>query len=215
MRHTLARRSAAARSRRSRCGAGLPGLRVVRTGMGPRRSERAAPRLATRAGAAPSRWRASAVRCDDALRAGRLIVASALLGPGGERIEVDGVGASAGARKRRSARHTRARLRASRDLATDVGAPSCARTGACAVDMESIWLARAAAGRAFAVLRVVTDGPRHELWRPAIVPRASRRCADCALPRPCSSLGLPPRARRLRLLRPPHLPQPHCAAQLA
>jgi 4-hydroxy-3-methylbut-2-enyl diphosphate reductase len=35
--------------------------------------------------------------------------------------------------------------------------------------MESFWLARAAAGRPFAVLRAVSDGPRHEFWRPAIV----------------------------------------------
>jgi 4-hydroxy-3-methylbut-2-enyl diphosphate reductase len=38
--------------------------------------------------------------------------------------------------------------------------------GACAVDMESVWLARAAEGRPFAVIRVVLDAPRHELVRP-------------------------------------------------
>jgi 4-hydroxy-3-methylbut-2-enyl diphosphate reductase len=38
--------------------------------------------------------------------------------------------------------------------------------GALAVDMESVWLARAAEGRPFAVIRVVLDAPRHELVRP-------------------------------------------------
>jgi len=35
--------------------------------------------------------------------------------------------------------------------------------GACAVDMESAWLATAAAGRPFCVVRAVVDTPRHEL----------------------------------------------------
>jgi 4-hydroxy-3-methylbut-2-en-1-yl diphosphate reductase len=38
--------------------------------------------------------------------------------------------------------------------------------GAIAVDMESVWLAPAAGGRPFAVVRVVLDSPNHELLRP-------------------------------------------------
>ncbi len=38
--------------------------------------------------------------------------------------------------------------------------------GAIAVDMESVWLAAGAAGRPFAVVRVVLDSPNHELLRP-------------------------------------------------
>jgi 4-hydroxy-3-methylbut-2-en-1-yl diphosphate reductase len=38
--------------------------------------------------------------------------------------------------------------------------------GAIAVDMESVWLAPAAAGRPFAVVRIVLDSPTHELLRP-------------------------------------------------
>ncbi len=38
--------------------------------------------------------------------------------------------------------------------------------GARAVDMESAWLAAGAAGRPFAVVRVVLDSPSHELMRP-------------------------------------------------
>jgi 4-hydroxy-3-methylbut-2-enyl diphosphate reductase len=38
--------------------------------------------------------------------------------------------------------------------------------GALAVDMESAWLAPAAMGRPFAVLRVVLDTPAREIYRP-------------------------------------------------
>jgi 4-hydroxy-3-methylbut-2-en-1-yl diphosphate reductase len=41
-----------------------------------------------------------------------------------------------------------------------------ADAGALAVDMESAWLAPAAAGRPFAVLRVVLDTPAREIYRP-------------------------------------------------
>jgi 4-hydroxy-3-methylbut-2-enyl diphosphate reductase len=49
--------------------------------------------------------------------------------------------------------------------------------GASAVDMESVWLAPGAGERPFAVVRVVLDGPAHELLRPQIAvqgPRAAR-----------------------------------------
>lgn len=39
--------------------------------------------------------------------------------------------------------------------------------GVLAVDMESAWLAPAAAGRPFAVVRVVLDTPAREIYRPA------------------------------------------------
>jgi 4-hydroxy-3-methylbut-2-enyl diphosphate reductase len=49
--------------------------------------------------------------------------------------------------------------------------------------MESAWLARGAGARPLAVLRVVSDGPGHELMRPAIVRQgvhALRRLRDAA-----------------------------------
>lgn len=46
---------------------------------------------------------------------------------------------------------------------------SLARTGALAVDMESAWLGELADSVPFAVLRVVSDGPGHELFGPGIV----------------------------------------------
>jgi 4-hydroxy-3-methylbut-2-enyl diphosphate reductase len=46
--------------------------------------------------------------------------------------------------------------------------------GALAVDMESVWLAGGAAGRPFAVVRVVLDSPSHELLRPRAAAGAVR-----------------------------------------
>jgi 4-hydroxy-3-methylbut-2-enyl diphosphate reductase len=46
--------------------------------------------------------------------------------------------------------------------------------GAVAVDMESVWLAAAAAGRPFGVVRVVLDSPSHELLRPQAAAGAVR-----------------------------------------
>jgi 4-hydroxy-3-methylbut-2-enyl diphosphate reductase len=57
------------------------------------------------------------------------------------------------------------------------------RSGAVAVDMESGWLACAAAGRPFAVLRVVLDAPGRELARPGVALdafRALRRLSEAA-----------------------------------
>ena len=145
-----------------------PGVRVVRAGMGPRRAARTAARLAHEpAGAVAVAGVCGAL--DPAFEPGDLVVASALVGPDGARVELDGDAlvaalARAGLRVRRGAIACVARL--------GDGFPRDAlarRTGACAVDMESFWLAPAAAGRPFAVLRAVSDGPRHEFLRPAIV----------------------------------------------
>ena len=46
------------------------------------------------------------------------------------------------------------------------GRAAFADQGVLAADMESAWLAQAAAGRPFAVLRVVLDTPDRELYRP-------------------------------------------------
>ena len=147
---------------------GAPGVRVVRTGMGPRRSKRAAAWLASE----PADAVAVAGVCgalDPSFEPGDLVVASALLGAGGARIEVDGE-ALAMAIARIGLRVHRGTIACVAGLADGQPRAELAlRTGACAVDMESFWLAPAAAGRPFAVLRAVSDGPRHELWRPAIV----------------------------------------------
>jgi len=145
-----------------------PGVRVVRAGMGPRRAQRAAQRLAHE----PAAAFAVAGVCgalDARFEPGDLVVASALVDPDGARLEVPGE-ALAGALARAGLRvHVGAIACVARRADGQPRAELARRTGACAVDMESFWLARAAAGRPFAVLRAVSDGPRHEFWRPALV----------------------------------------------
>ena len=147
---------------------GAPGVRVVRTGMGPRRAARAALRLAAK----PADAIAVAGVCgalDPAFEPGDLVVASALIGPGGARFELAGAALVAALRRAGLRVHAGAIACVARLAEGQPRAELARRTGACAVDMESFWLAPAAAGRPFAVLRAVSDGPRHEFWRPAIV----------------------------------------------
>jgi len=67
------------------------------------------------------------------------------------------------------------------------GGDKASAAGAIAVDMESVWLAPAARGRPFAVLRVVLDSPTHELLRPGAAvsmvraARVLRRAAAAAV----------------------------------
>jgi 4-hydroxy-3-methylbut-2-enyl diphosphate reductase len=142
----------------------VPGAHVVRTGMGPRRTRVAAERLAR----APATALAVAGVCgalDERFAPGDVLVASALHGPDGERIPLAAaplvsalaaLGIEAHATPIAGVPTLEAGWRRAELLAA----------GATAVDMESFWLADAAAARPFAVLRVVLDGPRKELWRP-------------------------------------------------
>lgn len=142
----------------------VPGARVVRTGMGPRRAVSAAARLR----AAPAAALAVAGVCgalDERYAPGDVLVASELCGPEGPRIPLAPEPLLAAL----------AALGIDAHAATIAGVPTLAAggrraellaRGASAVDMESFWLADAAAGRPFAVLRVVLDGPARELWRP-------------------------------------------------
>ncbi|HUT79225.1 MAG TPA: 1-hydroxy-2-methyl-2-butenyl 4-diphosphate reductase [Polyangia bacterium] len=61
--------------------------------------------------------------------------------------------------------------------------------GALAVDMESAWLAPAAGGRPFAVLRVVLDTPAREIYRP-LTTLAGGLAARRALRRAAPALAL-------------------------
>lgn len=144
---------------------GAPGLRVLRTGMGPVRAGRAARRLASD----PARALAVAGLCgalDPGLLPGDVVVASALVGPDGARRELDcdalyeqlvAFGLRVRAVPLASVDH----------VVRGAERPRLRDTGARAVDMESAWLAEAAGDRPLAVVRVVLDGPNHELWRPA------------------------------------------------
>ena len=156
-------------------------LRVLRTGVGPRRATKAAQRLAAE--------RASAVAVaglcgalEPGLEPGDVVLASELYAAGEPcwTLDPDPL--------------RRALLRLG--LPVVVGRVVCVESvvrgaarqrladeGAVAVDMESAWLAPGAAGRPFAVLRIVLDGPGHELLRPALprqALRALRRLREAA-----------------------------------
>ena len=106
---------------------------------------------------------------DPSFEPGDLVVASALIGPNGARIELPSAALAAALARAGLRVHVGAIACVARLADGQPRAELARRTGACAVDMESFWLAPAAAGRPFVVLRAVSDGPRHEFWRPAIV----------------------------------------------
>lgn len=148
-------------------GAG-PGVRVERSGMGPRRAARSAQRFAQ----LPADAFAVAGVCgalDERFEPGDLVVASALIDPNGARVDVPSAALAAALARAGLRAHIGAIACVAKLADGQPRADLARRTGACAVDMESFWLAPAAAGRPFAVLRAVSDGPRHEFWRPAIV----------------------------------------------
>lgn len=170
---------------------GLPDARVLRSGMGAARAQamsRAAARVPARAVAVAGFC--GAVVPD--LRAGDVVVAAEVRGPDGvticdsprlvealaalgiERVHAGPV-ASAG------------------HVVWGAEREVLAREGVLAVDMESAWLAPAAAGRPFAVLRVVLDAPAREIYRP-FATLAGGLAAWLALRRAAPALALWARA---------------------
>ena len=140
-------------------------VEVVRTGMGPRRSAQALPRLM----AAPARALAVVGFCgalDDTLGPGELVVASELRDPEGGAIACPGAELLVAELRRAGLRARVGTIASARRLVLGDARGRLAATGAIAVDMESAWLAPAAAGRPFAVVRVVVDTPAREVHRP-------------------------------------------------
>jgi len=146
--------------------------RVLRTGMGEKRSRAAAARVASM----PARAVAVLGFCgalSDDLRPGDVVLASEVRGNGeplqcqpsqrlGKELSGSGLTVREGpivSVPKMSRGAERARL---------------ADDGSIAVDMESAWLAPAAAGRPFAVLRAVVDTPSRELVRFSTVPGGIR-----------------------------------------
>jgi 4-hydroxy-3-methylbut-2-enyl diphosphate reductase len=142
-----------------------PQLCVRRTGVGPARSRRAAERLRKE----PFAALAVAGLCgalDDGLAPGDLFVATELRAGEGTRVGVAWEAlvaslASAGLPA------VSGPLVSSDHPVRGAERHQLARSSARVVDMESAWLAESAAGRPFAVLRVVMDSPKHEVWRPS------------------------------------------------
>ncbi len=169
-----------------------PGVTVVRTGMGPERAVAAAA-VARRL---PGRAVAVAGFCGALtgdLRPGDIVVATEVRGPHGPTVACSSEPLVAALHAALGARGVE-RVFAGPVLSVDhvvrgaervvLAAAGPATATSLAVDMESAWLADAAAGRPFAVLRVVLDTPGHELGQALTMPiacvkawRALRRAA--------------------------------------
>jgi 4-hydroxy-3-methylbut-2-enyl diphosphate reductase len=143
------------------------GFRTLRTGMGPGRARIAAARAqAVDADAVAVAGLCAGVAPE--LRPGDVVCATELRREGGETVAVPGSALLAAALRRRGLRvHVGPLL----SVPLPLDAPGRARhleSGVLAVDMESAWLAGAAAGRPFAVVRVVADGAGRRLADPRI-----------------------------------------------
>ena len=153
-----------------RCG--LREARVIRTGAGPRRSQFAAKRLSRSA----DRALAVAGVCggvDAKLEPGDVVVASELQGGAGTR-KLTHAEALVDALHNLGIKAHFGPIRSADHIVRGAEREQLRTNGAIAVDMESRWLAEAAGDRPFAVLRVVIDTPRQELFRLGAIPDSLR-----------------------------------------
>ncbi len=167
------------------------GARVRKTGMGPHKSRAAVARLREE--------RAEGLLVlgfcgglDEHSRPGEVIVAEEVMSSEDEghafvRASCHGAESLHGALDATGLSVRRGAIVGVGKIATGERREQLRAAGALAVDMESAWLAEAAAGRPFAVVRVVLDSPSHELFRVQAVggalraARALRRAAAVAL----------------------------------
>ncbi len=164
---------------------GGPRARVLQTGMGPRRSRESAAKLS----GDPARRllvMGFAGGLDELGEVGDAVVADAVIGPGGERVECDGCEQLAAALLHAGMTVRRGVVASVERIAMGDARTRLRQRGAAAVDMESVWLAPAAAERPFAVVRVISDTPGRELTRPlatvagvALASAGLRRAAAC------------------------------------
>jgi 4-hydroxy-3-methylbut-2-enyl diphosphate reductase len=148
-----------------------PGAQVVPTGMGPRHS------VTATAGYLPGAAVVVSGFCgalDPTLAPGELIVATEVRGPFGV-IPCPAAGVLAGALRRRRLRVRLGPIVSANRLVRGRRREDLRASGALAVDMESAWLAAAAAGRPLAVVRAVVDTPAQELSRPLAVVNGAGR----------------------------------------
>jgi 4-hydroxy-3-methylbut-2-enyl diphosphate reductase len=170
---------------------GAPGADVRTTGMGRERSLAAAQTLA----AQPGDGLLVLGFCgglDVTARPGDVVVAEEVWavdeeGADAARVRCDRAGALAAAVAGHGMRVRSGAVASVPKIAVGERRAQLHAAGAIAVDMESAWLAPAARGRPFGVVRVVLDSPSHELFRPGIAiygPRAAwalRRVAAAAV----------------------------------
>jgi 4-hydroxy-3-methylbut-2-en-1-yl diphosphate reductase len=167
------------------------GAHVRKTGMGPEKSLRAAEALSREHGEALLVL-GFCGGLDAASRPGEVIVAEEVFASADEdhapvQASCAGVAQLAGLLGEAGLVVRRGPIVGVGRIATGERREELRAAGALAVDMESAWLAGGAAGRPFAVVRVVLDSPSHELFRPQAVggalaaARALRRAAAVAL----------------------------------
>jgi 4-hydroxy-3-methylbut-2-enyl diphosphate reductase len=162
---------------------GAPGADIVRAGIGPRRARRTAKLASARPGAGVAVAGFGGGLAPE-LEPGEIVVATELRARDGRVLaECTGAAVLAGMLRR-------AGLSAHTGPILSVRAPVFGRqrealraTGALVVDQESAWLAPAAAGRPFIVVRAVLDTRREELdapWRTAARLRQAARSLRAA-----------------------------------
>jgi 4-hydroxy-3-methylbut-2-en-1-yl diphosphate reductase len=155
-----------------------PRARVVRTGMGPRKSRAAAADLSRRRGDALLVL-GFCGGLDAESVPGDVVVAEEVLVAAGEehtaeRLRCDRPQRLAHALERAALRVRTGPVVCVSRIAVGQRRAELGASGAIAVDMESVWLAPGARGRPFDVVRVVLDSPSHELLRPAAAVGAAR-----------------------------------------
>jgi len=173
------------RLERAAVGGALPGARVVRCGMGAARARRAAAAAGRPAAVAVAGF-CGAV--DPALRAGDLVVASAVRGPQGT-ASCASESLVAALAALGCGRVVVGPIASTRQVVYGPPRRALAAQGFVAADMESAWLAAAAGEAPFAVLRVVLDSPSPAARRPFAVLGAAPR-AWLALRRAAPALAL-------------------------
>ena len=141
---------------------------VVRTGMGAARARAAAARAA----AQPAKAVAVVGFCgalSDDLEPGDVVLASELRG-GEEPVQCQPLQQLEKELERVGVQPRRGPIVSVPKMSRGAARAALAQDGSIAVDMESAWLAPAAAGRPFAALRAVVDTPSQELVRFSTMP---------------------------------------------
>jgi 4-hydroxy-3-methylbut-2-enyl diphosphate reductase len=173
-----------------RCG--LPQALVLRSGTGAARA-RSAALVAARIPVAALAVAGFCGAAAEGLRAGDLVVASEVRGSAG--VTACASGPLVAALASLGIERIRVGPVASVDhLVRGAERRVLAGEGVLAVDMESAWLAPAAVGRPFAVLRIVLDTPAREIYRP-LATLAGGLAAWRALRRAAPALALWARAQ--------------------
>jgi len=147
-----------------------PGLRVSTTGMGPRKAMGAVPALLEDPAAALivvgfGGGLARDSRLGDVVVAEQVVAIDGDGAPAGDPIACAMAGELAAALAGNGLPTCRGTIASVQEIIVGDARKRMLASGAIAVDMESAWVARAARGRPFAVVRVLSDTPEHELRR--------------------------------------------------